>query len=216
MSEEAHPAESSTPQSEDFAPLDTPIDLDNVSDRFKVVEYFLQLQNRPLFDSDRHPAALYVAEIMAEFAESKVQQLMGLTQNVAEPTAESKGDPSDRFTDSEVDVLKSLVAELQKPTAQPQPQRRQEVQTVPPAEREQPPRRVVQPTHIPGRRVTPQVTPMVGTVRRGPNSRPTLSIPEMEATTAIQSKIAGERGFRNFSNLKSSGTSRDHTEEREE
>lgn len=180
------------------------VDLDRVADRFKVVEYLLKLTESPPFVDDKHPAALYVSDFVRMFAEDQVQQLMGVSQPNAD-AKEEKTYPAEYFTEEEVILLKKLVTELSKPAPAPQPQPQPRV------ERQLPPTPV---SHIPGKKTLNQPLPQVGTVRRGPNSRPPLSKEELEATTHAQAQIVAERGKRAFMGMRTGANpGRDHSEE---
>ena len=195
-------------------PLDPPppepqveIDLNDMGDRFKVAEYLLKLRDNPLFADDPHPAARFVAEAVSAFADERMRALMGADQNEQEVKLP--------FDDAEIQALKALVrvtpillelvAELQRPQ---QPQ-----QVPPPQQRPTPQQRPVpaQTPHIPGRRGPQAPLPQVGTVGRGPLSRPILSKEEMEATTHAQAQVAARRARNAFLSFRTGANpGRDH------
>lgn len=180
------------------------IDLNDMGDRFKVAEYLLKLRDNPPFAEDQHPAARFVGEVVAAFADERMRALMGADQ-------EEKGGCKCPFTDDETAVLKDLVAQLQQPAPAPAPVQRPAPQAPPQPARQRQQAPVATP-HIPGRRGAQGPLPQVGTVQRGPLSRPILSKEEMEATTHAQSQVVARRARNAFLSFRTGANpGRDHS-----
>jgi len=171
------------------------INLDNVNDRFAVVQELLALKrsNSNIANTDPNQALVFATSLVDAFLDKEVAKLMGIV-----PTTETHS-----FTLKEVEIIKKMVATWNEPK---QPVYRMPEQPQPPLSE---PKTVEQPV-IPAPTVpsdvptdteaAPAPKPM-RMVRRGPNSLPTLSRQQMEATTHTDSVQAGQAIERSFMSL---------------